>query len=264
MSENVMLRAVNEILPIFTRNRTWRALAMADIRSKYRRTVLGPWWITVSNGIFALIIGTVSGRFLGSDMSSYLPFFIIGLTIWNFMAASITEGCTTLIQSSGLIKATNLPLSLYVMRMVQRNFIIFLHNSVIIPIIWLVYPWSVGAGALLSVVGFFAIYVCAVCWSLSISIICTRYRDIPPAITALVQLLFFVSPIIWQPEQLRGGHEVLKYNPIAHLLAVARDPLLGKTIPLESWLAVALTVIVSIVIAAAIYLRYRRRVVFWV
>ncbi len=264
MFEGVMRRTVSEVLPIFTRNRVWRALAMADIRSKYRRTVLGPWWITVSNGIFALIIGTVSGRFLGSDMTTYLPFFIVGMTIWSFFSSALSESCTTLVTSGGLIKATNLPLALYVMRMVQRNFIIFLHNSVIIPIVWLVYPWTLRLTALLSIIGIFDVYVCAACASLSIAIICARYRDVPPVIGAILQVLFFVSPIIWQPGQLRGGHEVLVYNPIAHLLAVARDPLLGHYVPMESWIAATLTVVVSVAIAAAIYVRYRNRVVYWV
>lgn len=264
MSDGVIRRAFDEAVPIFTRSRTWRALAMADIRSKYRRTVLGPWWITVSNGIFALIIGTVSGRFLGSDMSVYLPFFIVGMTIWGFISSVAIESCMTLVQSGGLIKATNMPLAIYVMRMVQRNFIIFLHNSAIIPLVWLVYPWHVGAYSLLSIVGFFEVYVCVACAAVTLGIACTRYRDIPPVVAAVVQVLFFVSPIIWQPEQLRGGHEVLVYNPIAHLLATARDPLLNKGVPMESWIIATLTVLISVLIASGVYARYKKRVVYWV
>lgn len=264
MSETILWRALADLTPVFLRFHTWRSLAAVDIRSKYRRTFLGPWWITASNGIFAFIIGTVSGRFLGSNMEEYLPFFITGMTIWGFVSSAIIESCTTLIQSGGLIRATNMPLVVYIMRMVQRNFIIFLHNSAVIPIVWLVYPWHFSFYFVTALIGFFFLYVCVSSVSLAISIVCVRYRDVPPIVTALVQVLFFTSPIIWQPSQLRGGHEVLLFNPIAHLLAITRDPLLGKTAPLLSFGVSALTAVVCMMVALVIYSRYKKRVVFWV
>lgn len=264
MSESILWRALNDLTPVFSRFHTWRSLAAVDIRSKYRRTFLGPWWITASNGIFAFIIGTVSGRFLGSNMEVYLPFFITGMTIWGFVSSAISEACTTLIQSGGLIRATNMPLVIYIMRMVQRNFIIFLHNSAVIPMVWLIYPWHVGFYALTAIIGFFFLYVCVSSVSLVISIICVRYRDVPPIVTALVQVLFFTSPIIWQPSQLRGGHEVLLLNPIAHLLAVTRDPILGQPVPMVSFFVSAATALACTLVAVAVYTRYRKRVVFWV
>ncbi len=190
---------MTDIAPFLTRHVTWRALAAGDIRSKYRRTLLGPWWITATNAFTALIMGLVAGRFLGADMKTYLPNFMVSMTIWNFISSSIGESCYTMINAGGMIKAVDMPILIHIMRMVQRNLIIFLHNIAVIPFIWLVYPWHVGIVAMLSVAGLLIVYVFVVSVSVIVSMICVRYRDIPPIVAAILQLLFFISPIIWVP-----------------------------------------------------------------
>src|SRR3954469_342504 len=167
-------RCREDIAPFVTRHVTWRALAAGDIRSKYRRTLLGPWWITATNAITALIMGAVAGRFLGADMKTYLPHFMVSMTIWNFIASSLGESCYTMISAGGMIKAVDMPILIHIMRMVQRNLIIFLHSIAVIPFIWLVYPWSVGFGCLLAIFGLMIVYVFVVSVSVIVSMICVR------------------------------------------------------------------------------------------
>jgi lipopolysaccharide transport system permease protein len=252
-----------DIAPFVTRHVTWRALAAGDIRSKYRRTMLGPWWITATNAITALIMGLVAGRFLGADMKTYLPHFMVSMTIWNFISSSLSESCYTMINAGGMIKAVDMPILIHVMRMVHRNLIIFLHNIAIIPFIWLVYPWSIGFGAILSVVGLMIVYVFVVGASTIVSMICVRYRDVPPVMTAILQLLFFISPIIWAPSQIKGGELVVGLNPIAYLLAITRDPIMGIAPSLTNW-AGAFGFVAALTAAMIyVYTRYRSRVVYW-
>ncbi|WP_315704422.1 MULTISPECIES: ABC transporter permease [unclassified Bradyrhizobium] len=252
-----------DIAPIVTRHVTWRALAMGDIRSKYRRTLLGPWWITATNAITALIMGTVAGRFLGADMKTYLPHFMISITIWNFISSSLSEACYTMINAGGMIKAVDMPIVIHVMRMVQRNLIIFLHNIAIIPFIWLVFPWSIGFASLLSVFGLALVYVFIVSASIIVSMICVRYRDVPPVMAAVLQLLFFISPIIWEPSRIQGGDLIVGINPIAYLLAITRDPLMGTVPSLTSWAGAVGFIAVLTGAMVYIYTRYRARVVYW-
>lgn len=253
-----------DMAPFVTRHVTWRALAAGDIRSKYRRTMLGPWWITATNAITALIMGLVAGRFLGADMKTYLPHFMVSMTIWNFIATSLNESCYTLIGAGSMIKAVDMPILIHVMRMVQRNLIIFLHNLAIIPIIWLVYPWSIGFVTLLALIGMILVYVFVTVASIIISMICVRYRDIPPIMASVIQLLFFISPIIWSPAQIKGGELVVALNPIGYLLALTRDPLMGIAPSLSSWVSGVALVAVLAAAMVFVYTRYRSRVVYWV
>ncbi len=264
MSSSLNSNLLRDLAPILTSNETWRALASADIQTKYRRTALGPWWIMISNALFALIVGTVSARFLGADMHSYLPYFVTSMTLWNFISSCLIEGSQTLIYPGGQIKASNLPIAFYVMRMIQRNFIILLHNLLVIPLIWIVLPWSLSWTMIFAVIGVICIYISVSALTLIISVICTRYRDIPPLIQTIVQFAFFVSPIIWMPDQLKGGHIVLQLNPIGHALSLVRDPILGRPVATESWVISFGMTAVCVLLAGYVYSKYKNRVVFWV
>jgi lipopolysaccharide transport system permease protein len=252
-----------DIAPFVTRHVTWRALAAGDIRSKYRRTFLGPWWITATNGMTALIMGLVAGRFLGADMKTYLPHFMVSMTIWNFISSSLSESCYTMINAGGMIKAVDMPLLIHIMRMVHRNLIIFLHNAAIIPVLWLFNPWPVGFQSLLAVPGLVIVYVFVVGASTIVSMICVRYRDVPPVIASLLQLLFFVSPIIWVPSQIRGGELAVALNPIAYMLSITRDPIMSVPLHPSTWIGAIICVAALSAAMAYIYTRYRSRVVYW-
>jgi lipopolysaccharide transport system permease protein len=256
-------RCRTDIAPFVTRHVTWRALAAGDIRSKYRRTFLGPWWITATNGLTALIMGLVAGRFLGADTKTYLPNFMVSITIWNFIASSLGESCFTMISAGGMIKAVDMPILIHVMRMVQRNLIVLLHNIAIIPIIWLIFPWRLGFEILFCVPGLAIVYVFVVSASTIISMICVRYRDVPPVVAAVLQLLFFISPIIWIPSNVRGGELIVELNPIAYLLAITRDPVMGNVPGLMNWIGAAGSVALLTAAMIYIYTRYRSRVVYW-
>jgi lipopolysaccharide transport system permease protein len=252
-----------DIAPFVTRHVTWRALAAGDIRSKYRRTFLGPWWITATNGLTAVIMGLVAGRFLGADTKTYLPNFMVSITIWNFIASSLSESCFTMISAGGMIKAVDMPILIHVMRMVQRNLIIFLHNIAIVPIIWLIFPWRIGFEILFCLPGLAIVYVFVVSASTIISMICVRYRDVPPVVAAMLQLLFFVSPIIWIPSHISGGQLIVELNPIAYLLAITRDPVMGNVPGPMNWIGAAGFVALLTAAMIYIYTRYRSRVVYW-
>src|SRR5262249_20093240 len=183
--------------------------------------------------------------------------------IWNFISSSLNEACHTMISAGGMIKAVDMPLLIHVMRMVHRNLIIFLHNVAVIPFIWLVFPWPIGFQILLAPIGLLIVYVFVVSASMIISMICVRYRDVPPMMASILQLLFFVSPIIWVPTQIKGGELVVAFNPIAYLLAVTRDPIMSVSPHLLSWVGAIGFVVVATVAMAYIYTRYRSRVVYW-
>jgi ABC-2 type transport system permease protein/lipopolysaccharide transport system permease protein len=90
-----------------------------------------------------------------------------------------------------------------------------------------------------------------------------RFRDIPQAITSSMQIVFFVTPILWKPELL-SDRRVVDFNPLFHLIEVARAPLLGHVPPLNSWLAVLLITSVNVVVSVAMFARYRSRISYWV
>jgi lipopolysaccharide transport system permease protein len=80
---------------------------------------------------------------------------------------------------------------------------------------------------------------------------------------SLLQLLFFVSPIIWIPSQIKGGELFVELNPVAYLLAITRDPIMGTSPHLQSWGGAIGVAAVAFVAMAYVYTRYHSRVVYW-
>jgi ABC-type polysaccharide/polyol phosphate export permease len=257
-------RAWSDLSAIVTNSFVWRALAWADIRSKYRFSTFGTFWITLSMGVSAVSIGLIYGQFFGLELRVYLPYFTAGMIIWTFIASAISEATQTLIGASAWIKGASLPISFHIMRMLQRNFIVMLHNMVILGLLWLYFRWELKPEALLSLVGLGITYIFLIGASMIIAYACVRFRDIPPAVQALMQFVFFASPIIWQPEQLKFGQFLLQWNPIVYLLAVTRDPLIGRPVGPADFAIALLLALASLAVGALVYRRYRGRVAYWV
>lgn len=257
-------RALYELADIVSRSYVWRALAFYDIRSRYRFSVLGTGWIVISTAVTAVSVGLIYGQFFGLDVTQYLPYFTAGLIVWTFISSALNEASTTLIAAGSLIKGTRVPISLHVMRMLQRNFLIVLHNLVILAVMWPLMAWPLDIGIVAALVGLLLLYVFLVGVSVIIAFVCVRYRDIPPMIAAGTQFLFLASPIIWREEHVKHGAEILVFNPITYFLRIVRDPLLGQSVPLSTWAVAAALTGASVGLAALVYVTYRDRIAYWV
>lgn len=257
-------RALHDLAAIVTRSRVWRALAFYDIRAKYRFSMFGTLWIVLTTAVTALSVGVIYGQFFGQEMSRYLPYFTTGLVVWTFMSGVFNEAATTLTTTSHLIKATSIPISLHIMRMLQRNFIVFLHHLGIVGAIWLFIPWGIDLSIAAAVAGIALLYVFLAGVAVVISFVCIRYRDVPPLIAAATQFTFLASPILWYEDSLRFGKEIVAVNPVTYFMRIVRDPLLGQMPSLTTWSIALLLTAVSALLASFIYLSYRHRVAYWV
>jgi len=254
-----------ELITLGAEVRRWWTLAWADTRFKYRRTTFGPFWITLSMAATVFSVGLVFGTLFGSDLSTYLPYFAIGIIVWTFISQCILEGSLVYVQSAGHIKSTPVPLPLHVYRLLGRQLILLGHNALLPIVLWLMFQWHVDLAALLALLGL-AIGVVALFGAiLAFSIICTRYRDLHQIISALMSLLFLLTPIIWLPGSVRSpGLDVVVYaNPFHYLVEIVRQPLLGTAPDLRLWLTATAIALLSLFAGIAFHARFRHRVVYW-
>jgi ABC-type polysaccharide/polyol phosphate export permease len=257
-------RALRDLRDVIVRSMIWSSLAYADIRSKYRLSTLGSFWITLTTGALALAIGLIYGQFFGQDMHSYLPYFTASYITWTFIASVIGEASVTLVGAGNLIRSSQMPIIFHIFRMLQRNFIIALHNVIVLAAIWPFVRWPLYPSAVLSLAGLALLYLFLVGTSAIIAIVCARYRDVPPLIQVLIQFLFFLTPIIWYPEQIRFGAEILTFNPLAYMLMIVRDPILGRPVEIQTWVIATGLSAASLIAGSLMYVRFRHRLAFWV
>jgi ABC-type polysaccharide/polyol phosphate export permease len=257
-------RAISDLIRVYTQRRIWHQLAWVDIRSKYRLSTLGTFWITAAMAVLAVSIGVLYGQFFGQDMHSYLPYFATGYIIWGFISGTFNEASTSLVSYSNLIKGSQLPIVFHVLRVTQKQLIILAHNAIVILGIWLFFRWPLKFSMLLSFAGMALTFVFVAAISIVIAMMCVRFRDIPPLVQSAIQFLFFATPIMWYPESMRFGEFVLWANPLTVFLTISRDPFLDRPVEWHIWaVAVAMTAFV-VAAAAAVYVRYRSRIAYWV
>ncbi len=262
-------RAFKDLADGWDRRQLWLHLGWQDIKQRYRRSVLGPIWITIATGTTAVAMGALYATLFRLELSEHLPYVTLGLIVWALISASILEGSEVFVANEGLIKQLPTALSVHVYRLVWRQALLFAHNIVIYVVIAIIYPkpWS---WADLSVIPALALIMLNCIWaSLVFGIIGTRFRDIGPLLGSVVQLLFFMTPIIWNDSTLEAqgaGHwaKIVELNPLLHYLDIVRAPLLGAPQELRHWVVVVVLTVIGWVLAAFAMRQYRSRVPYWV
>src|SRR6201989_762540 len=264
-----MTRAWGDLVDGYRRRELWLHLGWQDIKQRYRRSVLGPFWITIATGTTAVAMGGLYSKLFHLQLSVHLPYVTLGLIVWSLINASILEGADVCVANEGLIKQLPTPLSVHVYRLVWRQMILFGHNIVIFVIIAIIFPqpWKWTDLAFIPALALIAINCVWV--ALCFGILATRYRDISPLLFSLVQLLFYVTPIIWNDATLQqqgaGSYaKIVELNPLLHYLDIVRAPLLGADQELRHWLVVLSLTVIGWILAALAMKQYRARVPYWV
>ena len=244
--------------------RLWVRLGWNDILQRYRRSILGPFWLTASMAIMIVALGILYAGLFNTPVEDFLPFLCVGLLVWNLVASFLTEGGTLFTGSESYIKQIRLPYSVYVYRSTWSKLVIFFHNFIIYFAVLLYFQIWPGAVGLLAIPGLAIVVINGALASLCIGIISARFRDVPPLISSIVQIVFFVTPIFWKPELLKGREYVTDFNPFFHLLEIVRAPLLGGVPSAKSYLAVLLITLINIAITGVFFSRFRSRISYWV
>ena len=240
-------------------------LGWQDIRQRYRRSKLGPFWLTISMGVMIGMIGIVFGQVLNSPMKEYLPFLATGIILWTCFSTSVMEGSTSFIDAQGMIRQLDLPLSLYPIRVIWRNIVICGHNIIILPLVFLVVGRGITWDIFLLIPGFI-VFSWNMLWvSLLLGTFCTRFRDMPQIVSSLMQVFFYVTPIIWMPNALnaRSANLLVDPNPVYHLVQLVRAPILGSSPTMLNWTVSIGMAILGSCLALWFFGKYKKRIAYW-
>ena len=242
----------------------WPMLGWQEIRQRYRRSLLGPFWLTLSTGVLVGAMGPLYGRLFGQDISAYFPYLAISLVTWLLISTMVNELCLAFIAAEGFIKQIKLPLTIHVLRVVWKNLIVYAHNLVIVVLVLLFFPPPLSWHLLLFPVALLFILVNALWVGILLGLLCARFRDIPQIVASLMTVGLFLTPIMWKAEMLGRNIIFAKINPIFHFLEIVRQPLLGGAIPTLSWLVVIAITGGGYLVAMAVFARFRARIAYWV
>jgi ABC-type polysaccharide/polyol phosphate export permease len=253
--------ALRDLLLSATRIGLAWSLAKHDVISRYRGSILGPFWITLSMGLMVIGIGVVYANLFGIALHKFLPLVALGIVFFGLISSIITEGCDTFVNAAGMLSQTSLPMLTFVWRTVLRNLFNLVHHMVIIVAVLVIYGyWRVSnpAGALLGLV----FLVLNASWlSLLVGIASARFRDIPQIVVSVMQFAIFVTPVFWPADRLGTHRGVLDFNPFYHMLEAVRAPLMGTPVAPHTYLALLIMAVVGWGVTFSIFAVTRRRIV---
>ncbi|MGD9814806.1 MAG: ABC transporter permease [Hyphomonadaceae bacterium] len=258
-----MIEAAKDLGRTLTRWQTWILMGNQDINLRYRRSVFGPFWISFSLAALVLALSLLYSQVFEQPQEEYLRWLVSGFLVWFLLLALISEGCTVAIDAESQLRNVSIPIPVLVARMVYRNWIVFLHNALVFVGLAAIYKfpvteatlWVIPGVAMVLAIGFFAAVILAP--------LCLRFRDITQVIINFMQIVFFLTPILWHPDQGRVSSIWIDANPIYHVLELVRAPLMGQAPTAQNWLYAEISLGVLIVLAWIVLSTSRKRIFLW-
>jgi lipopolysaccharide transport system permease protein len=264
-------RALADVSAGLSRWRLAAALARLDIRNRYRGSVLGPFWMTASMAVMIAGIGLLYSTLFKMTLREYLPWLAVSLLVWTTINQIVTDACTAFTSSEGVIRQVPLPYTVHVLRFVMRNAIMAAHSLPLILVVFVVCafmpgdtPVLPGMEAVLALPGLALLLLNACAVGMFLGMVCARFRDIPQIVINVMQLFFFLSPVLWKPALLGSLQVFLPLNPFFALMETVRGPLVEGGAPPIIWAAALFYTAAACAIAFVFFVRFRGRIAFWV
>ena len=245
----------------------WRlawALAWADIRNRYRGSALGPFWLTLSTAVTLASLGLLYSALLHESLRSYLPFLAVSMIVWNMISQIVSDSANSLIQAEGLIRQLPMPYTVHALRGLFRNVIVAAHNLPLIVIVFAFAHVPLHPEAVTALFGLALVALDAFAAALLLGMLCARFRDLGQIVNNVMQLAFFVTPILWKPAALGPRARWLLLDPFYGVLQAVRAPLLSQPIGAALWMVTLGYSALLCAISLAFFVRYRARIAFWV
>jgi ABC-type polysaccharide/polyol phosphate export permease len=244
--------------------KTWSYLAYQDVIARYRRSLLGPFWIAAGTVAQALSMSIVYGAIMRQPLAELLPYIMGGLLIFNFLGIPFNEGCETFSGAATTIRTYPLPLAFHMFRMMIRNFVQLAHSAAVYFIVVLLLKHSISVTPMI-IPGLILMILFVMGASAISSIAAMRFRDIRFLLPYAWQILFFSTPVFWKAESISKAHRfIFEYNPFYYLIEIVRRPLLGEPVAPHIW-PVAIAIVCAVMpIGFLVFATFRKRIALWI
>ena len=255
---------LNDVVDGLRRWRLWGRMGAMDIRRRYRRTALGPFWASLSLAILIAAMGVLFANLWKLELADYLPFLASGFIVWFPITSIIMESSGAFVAAAPTLQQIRLPYSLFIYVVLWRNLVVFGHHLAVYVVIAVIFSVPVNANTLLLPVGLFFLCANGVWVGLLVGALTTRFRDVQQLLASLLQILLFVTPVFWPPDLLaRRGVLLVDLNPFYHFVAIMREPLLGKAPAALNWYVVAAVTVSGWALTVLVFGRVRDRLPYW-
>jgi ABC-type polysaccharide/polyol phosphate export permease len=258
--------AADDLLRGIRKRELWGRLGWLDVKRRYRRTTIGPFWNSITLAIYVMSVGTVGAAIWHQNIYDYLPFLVSGMIVWTLVSSIILESCSVFISGQSLFRNIRFDYSVLAYALVWRNFLVLLHNFAVYFLVVLVLkPSLLGMTALLALPGLALVLANGVWVSLLFGIICLRFRDVPPVVSSALQIAMLITPLFWPADTLTGIKRLVfvELNPLYHVVDIVRGPLIGRVPEAVSYAVVVALAVGGWWLTYVVFKRFRKRIAYW-
>jgi ABC-type polysaccharide/polyol phosphate export permease len=257
-------KALQDITNAFSSWRIFCLIGINDIRKRYARSRLGQFWLTLSLAVNIGSLGVVWAYLFKIPVNVYLPYIAFSIIFWSHISSCITDGTTVFINSGSYLKELSIAKTSYIYSLFVKNFIILAHNLAILIPIYLFCPFSVSPSKLLiSLIGIILTTLFLFPVTIFLATLSLRFRDFPNIIASLMQIIFYITPVMWKSDLMPAAfRQYLIFNPAAVFLSLCRDSFFADIEPLY-FLAAVVYIAIAWLIAFPLFSKFRARIIYW-
>lgn len=259
-----MNEAITDLRRSLASWRLWTLLGWLEIRQRYARSRVGPFWLTISMGVVIASIGVVYGTLFGQELSDYLPYLAVSLVMWGLFSSTVQEGSQAYISNAAYIRQVATPKFIYILQVPWRNVLIFAHNALIVIALLAIFGVKSWATLPLVAPGLLLLLLNASWMATITGLLSARFRDFPQLVASIMQVAFYITPIMYKPEALTKFSFIVHLNPLSYLVNVVRQPLLGEMPTTTTWVVTGAMAVIGWIAAMVITGRYIKRISYWV
>jgi len=255
------LRIINEGLANW---RIWHLLGTTELRQRYHRSRLGQVWLTVSTAITITALGSVWAFLWRQPVSSMMPWIGTSMILWAYISAVLSECIKIFSVHSRYYLNQKMVLSVSILSVIYKNTIILVYNILIVIVLIFVFDVPVGLNLLTLGPSLILTWMALLSLGYLLGMVCTRFRDAGQIVENSLQIIFFITPVMWKPEFLPPEYRfIVDDNPIAIFLDLLRNPLVGQPVAFHEWFVALAVVLVGGIAALWLIGRYEHRVIYW-
>jgi lipopolysaccharide transport system permease protein len=256
-------RAFDDIVSDARNVRVWSMLAAEDIASRYRRTKLGPFWMTLSHGLMISGLALSFSVIMNRPVDEYFVYLAAGMTVWAFISSSLNDAPNVFLRGQPLMAAYEMPASIHIFRTVLTHMITFAHHMTIYVLALIFVKNVANWNTLWAIPGLLLVSAAATGWVTIFAFLGARFRDVTHALTSITTMLFMLTPIFWERKQLSTHSWIAEWNPLYYFIEVLRGPLLGRAPDPHQWLIASGLTAALLVVAGLCFVRARRDLTYW-
>jgi ABC-type polysaccharide/polyol phosphate export permease len=246
-------------------HRVWFFIGIQDVKRRYRRSFIGPLWILINLGVYVGAIGFVYGVMFGQDLRAFLPYLMLGFVAWGLISASMVDAGMVFVSAEGYIKQFSYPKQIYILRALVSSSMNFVMGLAAVALVQIFLGTFEVTGWLLAIPGLLLLYIALLGHTAIFSYLGTAFRDLPHALAGVLQVVFYLTPIVVPASVLKnhGLEFVYLVNPIYHLIEIVRHPILTASLaPLSTYGFVFGYILIVYCIAWYVASRLDKKVVF--